>query len=164
VFEINATSLIKQQFVVKHTIHQTGIPALLGSRFTNIPSVKIFYGQKFSPYSFAKPSGKHRAWLDLLTSWTGEETQWNSNDLRVARVLQGNSRLFLLLLLLPPPPLLLLLLLLVLQKYYMLNVSLLRICQFLSVSCKTVYRLVTTNCCFMSGICSSSGQNTKYTE
>jgi hypothetical protein len=25
--------------------------------------------------------------LDLFTSWTGEETEWNSNDLGVARVL-----------------------------------------------------------------------------
>jgi hypothetical protein len=39
-------------------------------------------------------------------SWTGEETQWNSNDLSVARILQGTPRfyLLLLLLLLPPPP------------------------------------------------------------
>jgi hypothetical protein len=40
----------------------------------------------------------NRARLDLVTSWTGEETQWNSNDLSgVARVLQGTPRLFLLL-------------------------------------------------------------------
>jgi hypothetical protein len=37
--------------------------------------------------------------LSLLTSWTGEETQWNSNDLSVARVLQETPRYFLLLLL-----------------------------------------------------------------
>jgi hypothetical protein len=42
----------------------------------------------------------NRAWLDLLTSWTGVETQWKSNDLGVARVLQGNPRFYLLLLLL----------------------------------------------------------------
>jgi len=33
-----------------------------------------------------------------------------------------------------------------------LSVGLLTICYVLSVSCKTVYRRVMTNCCFMSGI------------
>ena len=37
--------------------------------------------------------------VTTLTSWTGQETQWNSNDLRVARVLQVTPRLCLLLLL-----------------------------------------------------------------
>jgi hypothetical protein len=32
--------------------------------------------------------------LGLSTSWTGEETQWNSNDLGVARVLQGTPRIY----------------------------------------------------------------------
>jgi hypothetical protein len=35
-----------------------------------------------------------------------------------------------------------------------LNVSLLRVCQVFSVSCKAVHRWVTTNCCFMSDTCS----------
>jgi len=33
-----------------------------------------------------------------------------------------------------------------------LSVDLLRICQVFSVSCKTAYRWITTNCCFMCGI------------
>jgi hypothetical protein len=37
--------------------------------------------------------------LGLLTSWTSEEIQWNSNDLDIARVLQGTLRFYLLLLL-----------------------------------------------------------------
>jgi nuclear pore complex protein Nup62 len=47
-----------------------------------------------------KPSGQHRAWLGLLTSRTGEEAKWNSNDQGVARVLQGTPRFYILLLLL----------------------------------------------------------------
>jgi hypothetical protein len=47
-----------------------------------------------------KPSGQHRAWLSLLTSQTGEEAQWNSNDQGVFRVRQGTPRFYLLLLLL----------------------------------------------------------------
>jgi hypothetical protein len=35
----------------------------------------------------------------VSTSWTGEEIQWNSNDLGVARVFQGTPRFYLLLLL-----------------------------------------------------------------
>jgi hypothetical protein len=34
-----------------------------------------------------KPSGQHRAWLGLLTSWTGEEIQWNNTDLGIVREL-----------------------------------------------------------------------------
>ena len=37
--------LVKQQFVVTHTIRQTEIPALLGSWITNVHSVKILYPQ-----------------------------------------------------------------------------------------------------------------------
>jgi hypothetical protein len=40
-------SLIKQQYVITHTIRQTEIPALLNSLFTNTPSVRIFFPQKY---------------------------------------------------------------------------------------------------------------------
>jgi hypothetical protein len=45
-------SLMKQQFVVTHTIRQTEIPALLDSWVTNAPSVKMLQPQKncFSLY------------------------------------------------------------------------------------------------------------------
>ena len=36
--------------------------------------------------------------LVSLTSWTGEDTQWNNNDLGFARVLPGTPRFYLLLL------------------------------------------------------------------
>jgi hypothetical protein len=39
-----------------------------------------------------KPSGQHRAWLGLLTSYTGEEILWNINDLGVIRIRQGTPR------------------------------------------------------------------------
>jgi hypothetical protein len=39
-----------------------------------------------------KPSGQHRAWLILLTSWTGEEIQWNNTDLGIARERYGTPR------------------------------------------------------------------------
>jgi hypothetical protein len=38
-------------------------------------------------------SSQHRAWLGLLTTYTGEETQWNSNDTGVVRVHQGTPSL-----------------------------------------------------------------------
>ena len=37
-----------------------------------------------------------------MTSWTGEETQWNSNDVGVVRVRQGTPRFYLLLQFGPP--------------------------------------------------------------
>jgi len=50
-------SLMKQQFVIAHTIRQTEISTLLDSRVMNTPSVKILYPQKnASPYIFIKPS------------------------------------------------------------------------------------------------------------
>jgi hypothetical protein len=42
----NSISLMKQQFIVTHTICQIEIPALLDSWVTNTPSVKMFYPQK----------------------------------------------------------------------------------------------------------------------
>jgi hypothetical protein len=42
----------------------------------------------------------NRAWYGLSASQTGDETQWNSNDLGVVRVHQGTPRFYLLLLLL----------------------------------------------------------------
>jgi len=50
-------SLMKQQFVITHTVHQTEIPALLDSWVTNTPSVKIWYSHKKKnafPYIFVK--------------------------------------------------------------------------------------------------------------
>ena len=38
-----------------------------------------------------KPSGQHRTWLGLLNSQTGEETQWNTNKLDIARILYGDA-------------------------------------------------------------------------
>jgi len=37
---------MKQQFVITHTMHQTGLPAILESWVTNTPSVKMLYPQK----------------------------------------------------------------------------------------------------------------------
>jgi hypothetical protein len=44
-------SLMKQQLVVTHTIHQTEVPALEDSWVTNIPSIKMSCPQKIAfPY------------------------------------------------------------------------------------------------------------------
>jgi hypothetical protein len=45
---------IKQQFVITHTKHQTGLPALLESWVTNTPSVKMLYPQKKNSPHFCK--------------------------------------------------------------------------------------------------------------
>jgi hypothetical protein len=48
-------SLMKEQFVVTHTIRQTEIPALLDSWVTNTPSIKMLCPQKIvCPYIFVK--------------------------------------------------------------------------------------------------------------
>jgi hypothetical protein len=49
------TSLLKQQFVVIHTIHQPEIPAFLDGWDTNTLSVKTLCPQIISsPYTFVK--------------------------------------------------------------------------------------------------------------
>ena len=43
---LSKISLMEQQFVVTHTICQSDIPALLDSRVTNTPSVKMLCPEK----------------------------------------------------------------------------------------------------------------------
>jgi hypothetical protein len=42
-----------------------------------------------------EPNSQNRAWLDLLTSWTSEETQRDNNDLGKVRDYYGTPRHFL---------------------------------------------------------------------
>jgi hypothetical protein len=46
--------LMKQQFVVTHTIHQTEIPALLDSWVKNTPSVKVYPQRIACSYIFIR--------------------------------------------------------------------------------------------------------------
>jgi hypothetical protein len=89
-FFMSKVLLMKQQFVITHTIRHTEIRVLLYSSFTNTLSVKTSRQKKKTSY-FRK-------------------------------------------------------------NMMCLNVSLLRICQYFAVFCKTDYRQGITICCFLSDI------------
>ena len=127
---------MKQQFVLTHTFRQTEISSLLDTWITNKPSVKMLCSHIkiiVSPYHHHHLLLLNLRMFRLLSLFLS----LNLNLVRpsCSRCFSLYSR----------------------KNITCLSVGLLMICKNVSVSCKIVYRWVTTNCHFMSDVTNRYG-------